>query len=696
MSRSVGVTVENNFTKGFLTEFSGLNFPENSCLDILNCVLTENGEVYRRKPLDREYGYVTNTLSYSSTTDAVSSYVWSGAGLLGDVTFVVFQVGSTIHFWQSNVSGSSISGSKKPFTVNLETYKVSGAPSTATVRCSFAAGNGKLFVAHSYCQPFYISYDQGSESVSVTTVSIRIRDFGIQDDGLDADTQPTTLSNAHKYNLLNQGWTTAYINEWYSYNGNYPAKSMVWWYYRSASGSTEFQPSNRNKYPTVAGSLGPRGAIILDAFNQQRSAVVSGMSDTSSGYNRPGAVAFMNSRVFYAGTKAAKFSSTIYFSSVLKASSEDFQFYQRNDPTSEVASELLANDGGSIVIPEADTIVALLSTKSYLLVFCTNGVWAVGGSESIGFSAADYMVQRVSEVPVINPQSIIMVDNTPIWWNYDGIYATSVGLENLQVSTLTKDSIQQFYDDIPNNCKREVKPSFNRLTSEIQWLYSSDENNPTRYDRMLVMKTTTRAFYRHSFSTSNCSIIGAVAVNQQSPGITSDPVVITSLDPVVITSLDTVTVARTTTADFESVFPLFLVWDNSTGVTFAKFNEGSSIDWVTFGNSTPYDSYLVPAYRTRGDGNRKFQVNYVEVYTKAETDSSCFMRGVWDYAISEQANGYTSYQQVVPAKLYRGIISRRLRIRGSGKTLNLEFKSDGSKPFHLVGWVTQDIVNNGL
>ena len=698
MPRSIGISVENNFTKGFLTEFSGLNFPENSCLDIENCILTETGEVYRRQPIDREYGYVMNSVSFDETLDVCNLYSWAGVGIGGNVSLVVAQIGTTIHFWQSNNSSSSISGSKKSFTVNLESMKVSGAPSTRGERCSFSSGNGKLFVAHAYCQPFYIQYNSSSDSITTSVLTISVRDFGIQSDDLATDNEPTTLSSAHKYNLINQGWTSSRITSYYSSNSKYPSKAQVAWFYRSTTDNKyDFDPANRSKYEFVGGSLAPRGYIVLDAFNQQKSTVsgVSGIASVTSGYYRPTAVAFMNSRVFYAGVKADGFSSTIYFSSIMKATTEDLLFYQKNDPTSEIANILLANDGGTIVIPEAETIIALAGTKSYLLVFASNGVWAIGGSEGIGFSATDYMVQRVSDVPVLNAQSVIVVDNTPVWWNYDGIYATSANLESLQVKNLTKDSIQSFYDTIPNNCKKEVAPTFNRLTSEIVWSYSSDEDSPKAHDSLLVLKSTTQAFYKHSFDTTLTNPIGICTVSRDSSGLSTEVIIDTEGGTVTTTLGAPVTINVEGAGDFasSSVFVLLKV---ESQVTFGTFRSGSHIDWITFGNTEPFDSYLKPAYRVRGDGIRNQQMNFIEVYSKSVTDGSCFVRGVWDYAASEAANKYSTYQQVVPARLYRDAVSRKLRIRGTGRTLNLEFVSDSYKPFHLIGWATQDIVNNGV
>ena len=45
MPRQALVSIENNFTKGLITEASGLTFPENSCTETINCVHKHTGNV---------------------------------------------------------------------------------------------------------------------------------------------------------------------------------------------------------------------------------------------------------------------------------------------------------------------------------------------------------------------------------------------------------------------------------------------------------------------------------------------------------------------------------------------------------------------------------------------------------------------------------------------------------------------------
>src|SRR5260221_10861837 len=95
-------SVENNFTKGLITEFTGMNFPENAATDTDNCAYTIVGDVTRRQGIDYETNFGTNTLN--RTGQAINTYKWNNAGGDGSTQVIVTQVGKTLNFYLSSSS----------------------------------------------------------------------------------------------------------------------------------------------------------------------------------------------------------------------------------------------------------------------------------------------------------------------------------------------------------------------------------------------------------------------------------------------------------------------------------------------------------------------------------------------------------------------------------------------------------------
>jgi len=203
------ITVENNFVGGLKTEFTGLNFPENSVTDCDNVIFDRIGRVARRKGIDLEDTGIYNTAD--RTGGAVNSFVWLNAAGDGVTNLFVLQTGDLLQFYEASDPSTALSGQLLATTVTLTTFQVAGTVSPKDSECQFAQGNGFLFVFHPHCEPFYIAYDTLTQTVIASPISIRIRDFtGIVETGIPDTQRPTTLTPTHRYNLGNQGWTSGY------------------------------------------------------------------------------------------------------------------------------------------------------------------------------------------------------------------------------------------------------------------------------------------------------------------------------------------------------------------------------------------------------------------------------------------------------------------------------------------------------
>ncbi len=126
---------------------------------------------------------------------------------------VVQQIGTTLYFYQSSAATITNPLSKQILssTISITPFLVVGNSSDPSqFECTYAAGNGYLFVFNPVCEPFYVSYD-GSSTMTAAQITVQIRDFiGIPEIGVPFNFRPPTLTSEHQYNLKNQGWGNAW------------------------------------------------------------------------------------------------------------------------------------------------------------------------------------------------------------------------------------------------------------------------------------------------------------------------------------------------------------------------------------------------------------------------------------------------------------------------------------------------------
>ena len=207
MPRSHGIQVQNKFIKGLITEATALSFPEDACTETYNCVFDHIGRVSRRLGIDQEGGRATVNLDLTGA--AIVSYQWKNVGGDGDLQYVVVQIGNTLHFYLVS-AGDPLSTNKHANTIDLTTFLASGVTTVVNIECQFAQGNGYLFVTNPNLDPFYISYNSGTNTFSATRITLQARDFVGVSDSLQDQERPTTLTEQHRYNLANQGWPSRY------------------------------------------------------------------------------------------------------------------------------------------------------------------------------------------------------------------------------------------------------------------------------------------------------------------------------------------------------------------------------------------------------------------------------------------------------------------------------------------------------
>ena len=731
MARAEANKLYRTFVKGMITEAGPLTYPEDASIDEDNCVIYRTGNRSRRLGIDTEqYASAETILEIQAdfNNHAVKEFRWDSVANDANLSFSVIQIGLFIHFF--DLSGDKILDGERSFKVNLNDFKVAAATNHTGCEVSFASGKGLLFVVGEKFEPFFVEYRPTTQSIVTQRIYIQQRDFKGVADGLANDEEPATLSDAHHYNLRNQGWldaandgsgssvtyftqfgTTGTVDQapstpitaYEASTSRYPGNNKQWWIAKDST-TGAFDPALLVK-EYFGTSLAPRGHYVVDAFNIDRSAV-SGVPNLpiETTLERPNSVAFANGRVWYV------VNGNVYFSQLLIDKSRAGFCYQEADPTSEVISDLIDTDGGVIPIPDMTKGLHLEPVGTGMLVFSSNGVWFISGTDK-GFTALDISVSKVSPIGTKSPNSIVSVNNSIYWWSdigiqaisqKQGLFGTVDGVFDKQ--NITEQTIQTFYNDISEDAKKYVKVVYDPQTNVIQWLYKNDTiTNNYFYNRILNLDLTLQAFYPWTISTSveHPYIIGLLTT------------------PVLVGYLGTadVTVRKT------YIKYLCVVRDNGDTLNyrlnFATFNSIEFVDWKTHGDvleagPLTYSSYVETGYELLEDAMRKKQTPWVFTYFKkteenyvvdgddytTDRQSSCLFQVKWDWSNSNKSGKYSTkreaYRHVRQPSFEDAdttfdtgypIVVTKHKVRGSGRAIQFRFESEASgKDFDLLGW----------
>lgn len=693
-----------DFKTGLITEASGLNYPENACVATDNCEFDLLGRVTRREGFDFEAAYTTQTID--KTLSSITTYFWRNVTGDGLVSFVVAQIGSSLHFYNS-ANTTSLSAGHNANTIDLTTYSPAGAPIPRINECHFADGFGKLFVVHPNLEAFYVTYNQSGDNFTATQIDIKIRDFEGMVDEQAFDARPTStlagLSDAHEYNLRNQGWNTTVLTAWDTAFTTMPSNCDVWWTYKNSS---DVFDTTTVANSAAGNTLANKGHYVLNVYNQDRTTAsgITGITSVTTETSRATAVAFYAGRVWYSGVNYPSFNTKIYFSRIAQAVTDFGLCYQQNDPTAEDSFDIEVDDGGVFNIPEAGTIYKLFSMQNALLVFAAKGVWSITGSSGLGFTATDFTIRKISSFRTISASSFIDVNGMPIYWNSDGIFTVQLqqqdqnGQAQIAIVPMSYTTIQSFYDEIPNSSKQFARGFFNPQTQIVQWLYSSEapatiDDNFT-FDRILIFNARTNSFYPWVLSDSDVKIHGVFVTDAAGAQITEFTVIDAATDIVIDAASETVVAYAQSAATITPVFKYLVSYPYTSTYKFtmADQTDSSYTDWTSYDSvGTDYTSTFTTGYKIRGNAAMKFQSNYLFLYNEGNGEYDT--QGIWDYATSGNTGKYTSKQKLIYNDSSYSNLHKKIKIRGNGRTLQYKVTSVPGEPFTIIGWSAIESAN---
>lgn len=763
MARQTAPVEVNSFIRGLITEASPLTFPENASLDEDNFELLRDGSRRRRLGMDFEEGhqFISTGINTSPAEEvAINTFQWENAGGTPDKTVLVVQIGSSIRFFDLDISPIS-SG---------EIHFVEVEDADPSLPFSFTSVDGRLVCATGRAEVTEFIYEDGE--VSERDLRLKVRDlWGVSAffqgnslrEGNNISRRINAIGNAHTYNLRNQSWGTPRtigdggsdssstdledpISAFFQESGLYPsnADTVTQVLYADPADSNnrtgdQFFPKDLRDNP-IGNMPAARGHFIIDALDRGSSRLQS-VQDNQSRYPQlsfpvgnlpvdrtPGGARCVSEyagRVWYGGFSgeviggddhSPRMSSYVLYSKLVQDSEDIATCYQEGDPTSKDAPDLLDTDGGYIRIDGAYRIFQMVNVGSGLLVLAQNGVWMISGGSDYGFTANNNKVTKISERGVDSPGSVVVVDNTVIFWADDAIYHIHTNEFGDWVSSnLSQTTIQRFYEEIRPIDKFYCQGQYDSYEGKVRWVYQNRLYQSSE-TRELVFDVNLGSFYTST-----------IKVDQPFPKVVSPLLVppfrliesysqvVVNGEPVVVNGLPVEVEERRRGEGSREVAYLIVTSLSPLEFTFGYYRDVGFRDFRSLdGVGVDAEAFLITGWLSGGDFQRYKQVPYIQFYFNRTEDgfeedetgnwyptsqSSCLVQAQWNWTNSRNSNmwgrqfeAYRYRRQYLPDGLQDPfdtgdrVIQSKNKLRGKGKVLSLYIKTSPDKDCQLLGW----------
>lgn len=350
-------------------------------------------------------------------------------------------------------------------------------------------------------------------------------------DRISTDENPSQMSYAHLYNLLNQGWNVELLAQFYKNSSNsvrfFPGNNLAQQYLKDTK-TGAFKPQDLINM-TFGNTPAARGHFRLNFFNQDRNTVGNLYQNMQALIGRLNELGIsvtledIRDKLGYTGTEeeiaeaqvpvvkprrdyiadTCSYAGRIFYlcGDVLLYSqmiSEDIskagQCYTDADPTSEELSDVAETDGGLISLPDIGEGLKLVQLGEYLLVFGTKGNALITGTANNIFTATAYSAGSLGALPTQAPDSFISTELGLFYWGTTGIMYVGFGQNGLTTQDISTDRILLWYGKLTNTQQQWCKGVYSRSKKKLYWFYPSDDTKPRRLDMCLVYDITRGSF----------------------------------------------------------------------------------------------------------------------------------------------------------------------------------------------------------
>lgn len=251
------------FIGGLNTEQSTVQDLPTYTSDELNCSIYPEGIRGRRFGMDVERDGKVFALPAGSSPRSFQGYCWKNVGKTS-LDFIVYQVDTKLYFYDA--AAKPFSTAMNSNSVDISSYVIDNNK-FYNYPVKMTSGADFLLVVSKYMRPIIITYDFGVKAFKVNEVDLKYRDFDGVDDGLAIDALPNDLTDKHKYNLLNQGWTLTNITKFFTDKSQYPANNLQWFIGKDNSGNYNTEELLKHYFGNTPA---PKGHYILSYFDRNR------------------------------------------------------------------------------------------------------------------------------------------------------------------------------------------------------------------------------------------------------------------------------------------------------------------------------------------------------------------------------------------------------------------------------------------
>jgi len=428
-----------------------------------------------------------------------------------------------------------------------------------------------------------------------------------------------------------------------------------------------------------------------------------------------------NSRVWLSGCSG--YPNTVFFSQIIVNGDEYVKMYQEADPYSSTDNAIVATDGGTITITEAEKIIALANLGNGIVVLANNGIWYIGGPN--GFNPLNYSINKISDVGIAGTTTWCYVEQQIVFFGNNDIYTILQGtsLETPEVSPIGSKALS-LYNSItlynkesgvavyePNLKKVFFFTNFSTYDWQVTRRY---DNHHSMLRDVLVFDVRLAAWSKYSLSadTDGSKVSIGYAAILSGGRIDTASVVDSSGATVVDSAGDTVTIQDKTITNSSKVLNLLFMKKNSNtwSIGIGELTSSGLVDFeMSSTDEESNSSYITGSYQIFNDvAHRKFTGYLIPLFKRIEsgvldangediTPGGCKYRVDYNWAINSNSKSYGTLRDAyIPYKYitsrYDGadpgdeIVSSLLKLRGSGSSFKVHFESDGDKDFKLYGW----------